>query len=118
LNEGGTSFDIKYCLGFLEHCLLICFTGAETEINKIKDNSKIKREKNLDRRGPRTFATLKIPILSPYRLPLMFFVNLCYKLSTSGAENFSFTWKKRLEKDCFCVTFRIAAEMSANSSTA
>jgi hypothetical protein len=30
-----------------------CFTGAETEIDKIKDDSKIDREKNMDRRGPR-----------------------------------------------------------------
>ncbi len=29
-----------------------CFTGAETEIHKIKDDSKIDREKNIDRRGP------------------------------------------------------------------
>ena len=28
-----------------------CFTGAETEIHKIKDNSKIIRQTNLDRRG-------------------------------------------------------------------
>jgi hypothetical protein len=30
-----------------------CFTGAETEIHKIKDDSKINREKNIDRRGQR-----------------------------------------------------------------
>ncbi len=30
-----------------------CFTGAETEIHKIKDDSKITREKNIDRRGQR-----------------------------------------------------------------
>ncbi len=30
-----------------------CFTGAETEIHKIKDDSKIKREKNIDRQGKR-----------------------------------------------------------------
>ncbi len=30
-----------------------CFTGAETEIHKINDDSKIDREKNIDRRGPR-----------------------------------------------------------------
>ncbi len=30
-----------------------CFTGAEMEIHKIKDDSKIKREKNIDRRGQR-----------------------------------------------------------------
>jgi hypothetical protein len=30
-----------------------CFTGAETEIRKIKDDSKIKRQTNLDRQGLR-----------------------------------------------------------------
>jgi hypothetical protein len=30
-----------------------CFTGAETKINKIKDDIKIKREKNTNRRGQR-----------------------------------------------------------------
>jgi hypothetical protein len=35
------------------HCLLILFYWAETEIHKIKDDSKIKREKNIDRRGQR-----------------------------------------------------------------
>ncbi len=34
-----------------------CFTGAETEIDKIKDDSKIYREKNIDRRGPRQIGT-------------------------------------------------------------
>jgi hypothetical protein len=35
-----------------------CFTGAETEILKIKDNSKIKREKNLDRCGQRHIVNI------------------------------------------------------------
>jgi hypothetical protein len=30
-----------------------CFTGAETEIRKIKDDSKVKRQTNLDRHGLR-----------------------------------------------------------------
>ncbi len=30
-----------------------CFIGGETEIHKIKDDSKIKREKNIHRRGQR-----------------------------------------------------------------
>ena len=30
-----------------------CFTGAETERHKIKDEIKIKREKNINRRGQR-----------------------------------------------------------------
>ena len=29
-----------------------CFTGAETEIHKIKDDSYIDKEKNIDRRCP------------------------------------------------------------------
>ncbi len=33
-----------------------CFTGAETEIQKIKDDIKIKREKNINRRGQRHFV--------------------------------------------------------------
>jgi hypothetical protein len=50
-----------------------CFTGAETEINKIKDDGKIKRRKNLYRRGPRqflSFATFPTPLHSRYRLYL------------------------------------------------
>ncbi len=34
-----------------------CFTGAETEIHKIKDDSKIDREKNIDRRNLRQIGT-------------------------------------------------------------
>jgi hypothetical protein len=34
-----------------------CFTGVETEIHQIKDDSKIDREKNIDRRGPRQIGT-------------------------------------------------------------
>jgi hypothetical protein len=34
-----------------------CFTGAETELDKIKDDSKIDREKNIDWRGPRQVGT-------------------------------------------------------------
>jgi hypothetical protein len=34
-----------------------CFTGAETEIHKIKDDSKIDSEKNIDRRDPRQIET-------------------------------------------------------------
>jgi hypothetical protein len=30
-----------------------CFNGAETEIHKIKDDSKIKRQKNINHRGQR-----------------------------------------------------------------
>jgi hypothetical protein len=35
-----------------------CFTGAETEIHKIKDDGKIERETNLDRRGPSQIVTV------------------------------------------------------------
>jgi len=35
-----------------------CFTGAETEIDKIKDDGKIYRETNPDRRGPRQIGTV------------------------------------------------------------
>jgi hypothetical protein len=50
-----------------------CFTVAETEIHKIKDDSKIMRQTNLDRRGLRptlSFATFLTLPLSRYRLPL------------------------------------------------
>jgi hypothetical protein len=35
-----------------------CFTGAETEIRKIKDDSQIDEEKNIDRRGQRQIGTV------------------------------------------------------------
>jgi hypothetical protein len=35
-----------------------CFTGAEMEIHKIKDDGKIERETNLDRRGPSQIGTV------------------------------------------------------------
>jgi hypothetical protein len=35
-----------------------CFTGSETEIHKIKDDSKIAREKNIDRCGPSQIGTV------------------------------------------------------------
>jgi hypothetical protein len=34
-----------------------CCTGAETEIHKIKDDSKIDREKNINRHGPRQIGS-------------------------------------------------------------
>ncbi len=37
--------------------MAFCFTGAEAEIDKIKDDSKIYSEKNTDRRGPRQIGT-------------------------------------------------------------
>jgi hypothetical protein len=50
-----------------------CFTEAETEIHKIKDDSKIIIQTNLDRRGLRPIPIichLLDPPLSCYRLPL------------------------------------------------
>ncbi len=52
-----------------------CFTGAETEIHKIKDDNTIIRQTNLDRRGLRPFPIIcrllhPPPLLSRYRLPL------------------------------------------------
>jgi hypothetical protein len=50
-----------------------CFTGAETEIHKIKDNSKIIMQTNLDRRGLRPIPIIchcLDPPLSHCRLPL------------------------------------------------
>jgi hypothetical protein len=35
-----------------------CFTGAETKMHKIKDDSKIDSEKNIDRRGPSQIGTV------------------------------------------------------------
>ncbi len=35
-----------------------CFTGVETEIHKIKDDSKIKRENNIKRRGQRHIVNI------------------------------------------------------------
>ena len=50
-----------------------CFTGAETEIHKIKDDSKIDREKNIYRRGPSQIGTVW-HILDPptFSLPTTF----------------------------------------------
>ena len=47
-----------------------CFTGAETEIDKIKDDGKIYRETNPDRRGPRQIGTVwHIPDPPTFWLP-------------------------------------------------
>jgi hypothetical protein len=35
-----------------------CFIGAQTEIDKIKDDDKIERETNIDRRGPSRIGTV------------------------------------------------------------
>jgi hypothetical protein len=50
-----------------------CFTGAETEIDKIKDDGKIERETNLDRRGPNQIGTVwHIPDPPTFSLPTTF----------------------------------------------
>ncbi len=50
-----------------------CFTGAETEIYKIKDNSKIKREKNIDCRSQRHFGNVwHLPDPPSFSLPTTF----------------------------------------------
>ncbi len=47
--------------------------GAETEIDKIKDNGKIERETNLDRRGPKQIGTVwRIPDPPIFSLPTTF----------------------------------------------
>ncbi len=50
-----------------------CFTGAETKMHKIKDDSKIDSEKNIDRRGPSQIGTVW-HILDPptFSLPTTF----------------------------------------------
>ncbi len=53
------------------------FTGAETEIHKIKDNSKINREKNINRRGQRHIVNVwHLPDHPAFSLPTAFKVNL------------------------------------------
>ncbi len=50
-----------------------CFTGAETEIHKIKDNRKIKRKTNLDRHGPRPIPIIcHLPDPPSFSLPTTF----------------------------------------------
>ncbi len=58
-----------------------CFTGVETEIDKIKDDSKIDREKNIDRRGPRQIGTDRhIPDPPSFSLPTTFKSSSCSAL--------------------------------------
>jgi hypothetical protein len=67
-NAARNSLRFAYLSG---HCLLILLYWAETKIHKIKDNSKIKREKNINRRGQRHIGNVwHLPLLSRYRLPL------------------------------------------------
>ncbi len=70
----------------LGHCLLILFTGAETEIHKIKDDSKIKTQTNLDRRGPRTI--LIVCGLPPSRSPFFLVTDYLYTAFTPRKKLF------------------------------
>ncbi len=63
-----------------------CFTGAETEIHKIKDNSKIIMLTNLDRRGLRP-----IPIICHCLDPPSFSLPTTFKLSQSINEKCCFS---------------------------
>ncbi len=55
-----------------------CFTGAETEINKIKDDSKIKREKNINRRVQRHIVNVcHVPDPPSFSLPTTFLKLWC-----------------------------------------
>jgi hypothetical protein len=57
-------------------------TGAETEIDQIKDDGKIERETNLDGRGPSQIGqndTFLTPLLSHCRLPLIFCTDVSKK---------------------------------------
>ncbi len=61
-NDSADFFHSLWRQQFTAFCLFVrtywfCFTGAETEIHKIKDDSKIKRQTNLDRRGPSLIGT-------------------------------------------------------------
>jgi hypothetical protein len=59
------------------HCLLILLYGPETERQQIKDDKKIKRKTNLDRRGPRPLPTIcHLPDPPSFSLPTTF--NVCF----------------------------------------
>jgi hypothetical protein len=59
-----------------------CFTGAEREIHKNKDDGKIERETNLDRRGPSQIGTVgHIPETPTFWLPTTFLVVVRLHLS-------------------------------------
>jgi hypothetical protein len=64
-----------------------CFTGAETEIHKIKDNSKIIMQTNLDRRGLRP-----IPIICHCLDPPSFSLPTTFKLFLSAEGVNRLSW--------------------------
>ncbi len=58
---------------YIANCLLILLYWAETEIHNIKDDSKIKREKNIDRRGQRHIGSVwHLPDPPSFSLPTTF----------------------------------------------
>ncbi len=64
--------DFTYCF---------CFTGAETEIHKIKDDSKMNREKNIDRRCQRHIVNVwHLSDPPSFSSPTTFKVNLKAKI--------------------------------------
>ncbi len=64
----GSVSPIRYDIAYS-----FCFTGAETEIDQIKDDSKIDIEKNIDRRGPRQIGIdWHIPDPPTFWLPTTF----------------------------------------------
>jgi hypothetical protein len=60
-----------------------CFTGAETEIHKIKEDSKIIRQTNIDGRGLRP-----IPIICHLLDPPLFLVTATFNVLTESANRF------------------------------
>ncbi len=70
-----------------------CFTEAETEMHKIKDDSKINREKNIDRRGPRQSGIVwHIPDHPSFSLPTTFNATMTFSRSIFDLRFWS--WKK------------------------
>jgi len=78
----------------------LCFTGAETEIDKIKDDSKINRETNIDRRGQRHIVNVwqlsDHPLLSRYRLPL---TPLCLIMQKDSVRQLAMRNIKEIKKN-------------------
>ncbi len=72
-----------------------CFTGAETEIHKIKDDSKIKREKNINRCGQR------------------YIVNVCH-LSDPPSFSLPTTFKRQFSK--YCMFLDVSLETTSYKS--
>jgi len=70
------SISRAFSPNWYDNAYSFCFTGAETEIDKIKDDGKIYRETNPDRRGPRQIGTVwHIPDPPTFWLPTTFNIN-------------------------------------------